>query len=213
MAVPWWRTGGAGESFVPYLTAASRARSPVYNQLPRLHFMFVIVLTKKKLPFLVASLSFLSRPSGMWRMQEAHVVLVATWHLFCLSRPRVPTGKASVASCSILARQMFLDHHSFCRGSHSSSPARYNPTSTGRKHRLSAVLTPKTRQAKLPSREPRQTPSLVFYLFSSFWLSSVSRSKKTWNIKIKCCSALHWPGPFYVWFKIQHSVLCMAGKI
>lgn len=27
----------------------------------RLHFMFVIVLTKKKLPFLVASLSFLSR--------------------------------------------------------------------------------------------------------------------------------------------------------
>ena len=33
MAVPWWGTGGAGESFVPHLTATSRARSPIYNQL------------------------------------------------------------------------------------------------------------------------------------------------------------------------------------
>ena len=41
----------------------SRQQSTISHLQPvtRLHFMFVIVLTKKKLPFLVASLSFLSR--------------------------------------------------------------------------------------------------------------------------------------------------------
>ena len=149
MAVPWWGTGGAGESFVPHLTATSRARSPIYNQLLDCISCLWLCWQRKSCHFWQHLLAFWAA-SGMWRMQEAHTVLVATWHLFCLSRPRVPTGNAPGASYSILARQVFLDHHSFSCGSHSSSLARYNPTSTGREHRLSAVLTPKTRQAKLP---------------------------------------------------------------
>lgn len=60
---------------MPYLTAASRARSPVYNQLLAA-FHVCDCVDKEKVA--ISGSILVSERSGMWRMQEAHAVLVAT---------------------------------------------------------------------------------------------------------------------------------------
>lgn len=105
MALLWWGTGRVGGCFVPYLTDSSKAWSPVCNRLLSCISCLWLCWQGKRHHFwqhLLASWV----ASGTKRRQEAQTDLVATWHLFCLTKPRVPIGTPQAASYSILTRQL-----------------------------------------------------------------------------------------------------------
>lgn len=92
----------------------SRQQSTISRLQPvtRLHFMFVIVLTKKKLPFLVASLESPEPPQACGEYRR-HMLSGCHLTPLLLIQTQSAHWESIGGMPPILARQMFLDHHSF----------------------------------------------------------------------------------------------------